>query len=83
MKRLKYLLIGTFMLALCAPAVAQDDNAAVIDDATKLIKSKPADLEDQLKPIYKKNKKNEDVLVAIGRAFLDVKDTVNAAAYAE
>ncbi len=83
MNRLKYLFIGTFMLALGVPAMAQDDNSATIEAATKVIKSKPADLEDQLKPIYKKNKKNEEVLVAMGRAFLDIKDTVNALTYAE
>ena len=71
------------MLALGVPAMAQDDNSATIEAATKVIKSKPADLEDQLKPIYKKNKKNEEVLVAMGRAFLDIKDTVNAMTYAE
>ena len=54
MNRLKYLFIGTFMLALGVPAMAQDDNSATIEAATKVIKSKPADLEDQLKPIYKK-----------------------------
>ena len=83
MKSLKYLLIGSFMLALSVPAMAQDDNKATIDAITKVIKSKPADLEDQVKAVYKKNKKNEDVLVAMGRAFLDIKDTVNATQYVE
>ena len=69
------------MLALSVPAMAQDDNKATIDAITKVIKSKPADLEDQVKAVYKKNKKNEDVLVAMGRAFLDIKDTVNATQY--
>lgn len=71
------------MLALGMPAVAQDENAATIDAITKVIKSKPADLADQVKAVYKKNKKNADVLVAMGRAFLDVKDTLNANTYAE
>lgn len=71
------------MLALSVPAMAQDDNKATIDAITKVIKSKPADLEDQVKAVYKKNKKNEDVLVAMGRAFLDIKDTVNATQYVE
>ena len=57
MKSLKYLLIGSFMLALSVPAMAQDDNKATIDAITKVIKSKPADLEDQVKAVYKKNKK--------------------------
>lgn len=83
MKRLKYLFIGTFVLAIGMPAMAQDDNKATIDAITNVIKSKPADLEDQVKAVYKKNKKNEDVLVAMGRAFLENKDTVNAVQYAE
>ncbi len=71
------------MLALSVPAMAQDENKATIDAITSVIKSKPADLEDQVKAVYKKNKKNEDVLVAMGRAFLENKDTVNATLYAE
>ncbi len=83
MKRLKFLLIGSFMLALTVPVMAQDDNKALIDEVTSLIKSNPSDIEDQLKAIYKKNRKNEDVLLAMGRAFYDIKDTVNAVKYAE
>lgn len=83
MNKLKYFLFGTFMLAMSVPAAAQDENTATIDAITKVIKSKPADLEDQVKSVYKKNKKNADVLVAMGRAFLDVKDTANAILYAD
>ena len=71
------------MLALSVPTMAQDENQATIDAITKVIKSKPADLEDQVKAVYKKNKKKADVLVAMGRAFLENKDTVNATQYAE
>ena len=39
------------MLALSVPAMAQDDNKATIDAITKVIKSKPADLEDQVKAL--------------------------------
>lgn len=82
MKTSKCLLIGSLMLALNMPVTAQD-NKATIDGITKVIKSKPADMEDQLKAVYKKNKKNAEVLVGIGRAFCDVKDTLNAKTYAE
>ena len=71
------------MLALSVPTMAQDENQVTIDAITKVIKSKPADLEDQVKAVYKKNKKKADVLVAMGRAFLENKDTVNATQYAE
>lgn len=75
--------MGALMLSLSAPAMAQEDNKATIDAITKVIKSKPADLEDQLKSVYKKNKKNEEVLVGIAQAFYDVKDTTNAKTYVE
>lgn len=82
MKRTKYLLIGAMLIGLSMPAMAQD-NKAQIDEITQIIKSKPADLADQMKAVYKKNKKNAEVLCAIGRAYFDIKDTVNAKLYAE
>ncbi len=81
MKNLKYLLVGAVLMGFGMPAVAQD-NKAQIDEVTKLIKSNPADLADQVKAIYKKNKKNPDMLIGIGRAYYDVKDTANARIYA-
>ncbi len=59
------------------------DNKTRIDEVTNIIKSKPADLADQLKQIYKQNKKNPEVLCGIGRAFYNMKDTTNAKIYAE
>lgn len=70
------------LLGLSLPMTAQD-NKAQIEEVTNIIKSKPADLANQMKAIYKKNKKNAEVLCGIGRAFYDVKDTVNAKTYAE
>lgn len=70
------------LMGLGLPAMAQDDKAQ-IDEITQLIKSKPADLADQMKAIYKKNKKNAEVLSGIGRAYYDIKDTANAKTYAE
>ncbi len=83
MKAIKYLMIGVLTLSLNTPVVAQDEHKAVIDQATNIIKAKGNDVEKQIKDIYKANKKNADVLVAIGRAYLDVKDTINASKYAE
>lgn len=70
------------LMGLSVPAMAQD-NKASIDEVTKIIKSKPADLQDQLKQIYKQNKKNPEVLCGIGRAFYEMKDTANAKVYAQ
>lgn len=82
MKTIKYLFIGAMMLTFAAPATAQDEKA-VIDQITNAIKSKPADLNAQVKAVYKKYKKSPAVLVAIGQAYYDVKDTANARTYAE
>ena len=66
MKTIKYFVAGVLMLSLSAPMMAQD-NKAVLDQVTKIIESK-TDVEAQLKPILKANKKNTAVLVGIGRA---------------
>lgn len=71
------------MLSLTTPAVAQEDSKATIDAITKVIKSNPADLADQVKDVYKKNKKNAEVLVGIAKAYYEVKDTANARVYCE
>ncbi len=81
MKTSKFILIGAMLMTLSTPSMAQD-NKAQIDEITNLIKSKPADLADQIKAIYKKNKKNAEVLCGIGRAFYEIKDTANAKVYA-
>lgn len=83
MKTIKYLFIGAMLVGLSTPVVAQDDNKAIIEGAAKIIKSKPADLEAQLKPIYKKNKKNAEVLLGVSKVFYEIKDTANARVYAE
>ena len=83
MKRIKYLMIGALMLGVNAPAMAQDaETKATIESVTKIIKDKPADMEAQVKAIYKKNKKKPDVVFAIGRAYYEINDTVNAKEYA-
>lgn len=81
MKAIKYLLAGAMMIGFTAPTMAQDDKA-IIDQATSVIKSKPADLKEQLNTFYKANKKNTEVLVGIGEALLEIKDTANAAKFA-
>lgn len=83
MKAIKYLLLGVLMIGFNAPASAQEDHKAVIDQITKTITSKSANTANEVKAVVKEYKKNPDVLVAIGRAYLDIKDTANAAKYAE
>lgn len=82
MKTLKYLFMGAVMIGFAAPALAQD-NKATIESIAKIIKSKPADLAKQAKDFKKEYKKNPEVLVGIGRAFYEEKDTAQARAFAQ
>ena len=83
MKAMKYLVMGVVLAGFSTTAMAQDGTKADVDAVKKIISSKPADLDDQMKAFYKKNKKNAENLVAFGRAFYEAKDTANAAVYAE
>ena len=83
MKQMKYLFAGALMLGLSVPVMAQEDTKTIVESITKVIKSKSGDVQAQVKVVAKKNKKNADVLVGIGRAFYEVKDTANARIYAE
>ena len=84
MKTIKYLMIGALMLGMSAPAMAQDaETKATIESVTNIIKEQPTNCEEQVKAVYKKNKKNAEVVLAIGRAYYNVKDTANAKTYAE
>ncbi len=83
MKSVKYVMMGALMLSLSAPAMAQSDNKATIDAIAQAIKSNPAGAADQVKDVFKKYKKNAEVLTGIARAYFDVKDTANARNYAE
>ena len=82
MKAIKYVFLGALMLSISAPAAAQDEKAA-IDEATQIIKSGASDADKQVQAIYKKNKKNGEVIVGIGRAYFEARDTANAHKYAD
>ena len=83
MKAIKYLMLGALTIGFSTSVMAQDGTAADIDAVKKIISSKPADLDKQMKPFYKENKKKADNLVAFARAFFEAKDTANAKKYAE
>lgn len=85
MKTIKYLLAGALMTGFCAPSMAQDVKSQV-DAITKAIvenKSNPDAVKNQVKEFYKANKKSAEALVGLGRAYLDIKDTLNADKYAD
>ena len=83
MKMIKYLVMGVVLAGFSTTAMAQDGTKADIDAVKKIISSKPADLADQMKAFEKKNKKNAENLTEFARAFYEVKDTANAAKYAD
>ena len=82
MKAIKYLFTAALLAGFSTAALAQDGSKADVDAVKKLISSKPADLDKQMKAFFKANKKNADNLIAFGRAFFEAKDTANARAYA-
>ena len=85
MKAIKYLLAGALMAVTSTPVMAQDGQSQV-DAIAKVIKenkSNPEAVEDQVKDFVKENKKNAIALAGLGRAYLDIKDTVNAKKYAK
>ena len=82
MKAIKYLFIAALTFGYSATVMAQDGSKADVDAVKKIISSKPADLDKQMKPFFKANKKNAANLAAFGRAFYEAKDTANAKTYA-
>ena len=83
MKAIKYFFIGAMMIGVNVPTMAQEDHKSAIEQLTKVIKSDAADKEEQVKNLFKDYKKDVDVMVAIGRAYLDIKDTENAQKYVD
>lgn len=82
MKAIKYLFIAALTAGYSASATAQNGTEADVQAVKDIISKKPTDLDKQMKPFYKANKKNPTNLVAFGRAFYEVKDTANAKTYA-
>lgn len=81
MKAIKYLFLGALTLSFSAPVAAQEESP--VEAVKALIESNAPDAEKQIKSIYKKYKKNPDVVVGIGRAYYEAKDTANARIYGE
>lgn len=71
------------MAVVAAPAAAQNDAKAVVEQITKVIKSNAPDKDDQVKNLFKPYKKDAKVMVGIGRAYLDANDLDNAQKYAD
>ena len=79
MKTIKYLVMGVLLAGFSTTAMAQE---AELNAALQAIKNNAADKADVVKTAQKKNKKNADALVAIGRAFYEAQDTAQARTFA-
>ena len=53
MKAIKYLFTAALLAGFSTAALAQDGSKADVDAVKKIISSKPADLDKQMKPFYK------------------------------
>jgi len=85
MKTLKYLLVGALTLGFSAQAMAQDVKSQIeaISKAVIANKDNPSAVKDRVKEYVKVNKKNATALAGLGRAYLDIKDTLNTRKYGE
>ncbi len=79
MKAIKYLVMSALLTGFSTAAVAQEAEAKAAIDA---INSKAANVAELVKVAQKKNKKNPEALVNIGRAFLEQNDTAQARVFA-
>lgn len=85
MKAIKYLFVGALIAGFSAPVAAQDLKSDV-EKISKLVaenKANPDAIKDQIKLFKKTYKKNAEALTALGRAYLDVKDTLRAQEYGQ
>ena len=71
--------MGVLLAGFSTTAIAQE---AELNAALEGIKSKAPNVAELAKTAYKKNKKNAEALVQIGRAFFEQKDTANAIMFA-
>jgi thioredoxin-like negative regulator of GroEL len=80
MKAIKYVVMSLVLAGFSASAMAQEAEAKAAIDA---IKSKAANAAELVKTAQKKNKKNPEALVNIGRAFFEQGDTAQAHVFAD
>jgi thioredoxin-like negative regulator of GroEL len=80
MKTMKYLVMSVLMLGMSTSVMAQE---AELNAALDAIKSKAGNTAELVKAAQKKNKKNPEALLKLGRALYDAKDTAQARACAD
>ena len=75
MKKIKYLVMSVLMLGMSTSVMAQEAELKAAIDA---VKGKAANTAELVKVAQKKNKKNAEGLIALGRALYEQKDTAGA-----
>ena len=80
MKAIKYLVMGVLLAGFSSTAMAQEEE---LNAALAAVKSKAPNAAELVKVAQKKNKKNPEALVKLGRALYEVQDTAAAHACAE
>ena len=79
MKAIKYLVMGVLLAGFSSTAMAQEEE---LNAALQAIKSNAANKAELIKTAQKKNKKNAEGLIKLGRALYAVKDTAGASSCA-
>ena len=79
MKAIKYVVMGVLMLGMSTSVMAQE---AELNAALAAIKSKAPNQAELIKTAQKKNKKDPNALLALGRALYEAKDTAQARVFA-
>ncbi len=83
MKAIKYLLMGVLLTIVSAPAMAQVDSAAAIEEVKAILaEGNSKDADKRITDIAKPFKKDAEVLVAIGREYLNADNPEKAEEYA-
>ena len=89
MKTIKYLVFAALLFlgaGMSATAQENQQTDSEIKNISKAITANQNNLDaikDQVKDFVKNNKKSPEALVGLGEAYLNIKDTVNAAKYAQ
>jgi tetratricopeptide (TPR) repeat protein len=80
MKRINFIIAG--MLLACTPAIAQDaEQQAQINKIAELAKTNTNEASTYAEDLIKQNKKDLNMIIGVGRAFMDAKNLTEADKY--
>ena len=82
MKTIRYFVFGALLTIVGAPANAQNDSKAAIEQVVSILKSGAADADKQIEKLAKPFKKDGKTITAIGREYLRIDNSAKAEEYA-